>query len=139
MPLQIIETVITTPKQDAFLSEDPIGFDDRDTNFYRYVENNSINFVDPYGESLFNIVGRALLRYAVRCAIRPESYICKPVKPYNPFAKKPKPKPQDPYPVCDPSKQSCLPLPIQKPEIKSCQGQCCVENSIDDPLQFSLP
>ena len=33
-----------------FLSEDPIGFKSGDSNFYRYVENNPLTFIDPYGE-----------------------------------------------------------------------------------------
>jgi len=31
-----------------FISEDPIGFEG-DTNFYTYVGNNAINYIDPYG------------------------------------------------------------------------------------------
>ena len=33
-----------------FISEDPIGFNGGDANLYRYVGNNSTNFVDPTGE-----------------------------------------------------------------------------------------
>ena len=32
-----------------FINEDPIGFVAGDNNFYRYVQNNPVNFVDPYG------------------------------------------------------------------------------------------
>ena len=37
------------PTVGRFLSEDPIGFVSGDFNFYRYVLNNPINFVDPFG------------------------------------------------------------------------------------------
>ncbi|MFM6776107.1 MAG: RHS repeat domain-containing protein, partial [Dolichospermum sp.] len=32
-----------------FLSEDPIGFDGGDSNLYRYVSNNTITLIDPFG------------------------------------------------------------------------------------------
>ena len=38
------------PDTGRFLSEDPIGFESGDSNFYRYVENNPLTFIDPYGE-----------------------------------------------------------------------------------------
>ena len=37
------------PETGRFLSADPIGFYGGDTNIYRYVRNNPINFIDPYG------------------------------------------------------------------------------------------
>jgi RHS repeat-associated protein len=37
------------PKVGRFLSEDPIGFDSRDPNFYEYVRNNPVNMIDPTG------------------------------------------------------------------------------------------
>jgi RHS repeat-associated protein len=37
------------PTIGRFLSEDPIGFWSGDYNFYRYVQNDPVNFVDPYG------------------------------------------------------------------------------------------
>lgn len=37
------------PKAGRFISRDPIGFQGGDTNFYRYVQNNPINWVDPEG------------------------------------------------------------------------------------------
>jgi RHS repeat-associated protein len=33
-----------------FISEDPIGFAGGDTNLYAYVQNNSVNRIDPWGE-----------------------------------------------------------------------------------------
>jgi RHS repeat-associated protein len=32
-----------------FVSEDPIGFDGRDANLYRYVGNSPVNYIDPSG------------------------------------------------------------------------------------------
>jgi RHS repeat-associated protein len=34
-----------------FLSADPIGFDSKDSNFYRYVFNNPLKYTDPQGLS----------------------------------------------------------------------------------------
>lgn len=39
-------------KLGRFLSEDPLGFDAGDYNFYRYVFNNPLNFLDPTGETV---------------------------------------------------------------------------------------
>ena len=38
------------PQAGRWISADPIGFDSGDTNFYRYVGNNSINYIDPDGD-----------------------------------------------------------------------------------------
>ena len=38
------------PSTQRFLSEDPIGYNSGDFNFYRYVGNSPSNFVDPSGE-----------------------------------------------------------------------------------------
>mgnify|MGYP000014271999 CR=1 FL=1 len=44
-----------------FISEDPIGFEGRDANLYRYVKNNSVLHKDPSGEILhFICAGGAL-------------------------------------------------------------------------------
>ena len=37
------------PEGGRFLSIDPIGFNSGDLNLYRYVGNNSVNYIDPYG------------------------------------------------------------------------------------------
>jgi hypothetical protein len=37
------------PNTGRFISEDPIGFAGEDFNLYRYVENNSMKYIDPYG------------------------------------------------------------------------------------------
>jgi RHS repeat-associated protein len=37
------------PADGRFISEDPIGFNGEDSNLSRYIENNSVNFIDPYG------------------------------------------------------------------------------------------
>ena len=36
-----------------FINEDPIGFAAGDNNFYRYVQNNPVNFMDPSGNGIF--------------------------------------------------------------------------------------
>lgn len=41
-----------SPQFERFISEDPIGFAGGDTNLYRYVDNNPLNFVDPSGLTL---------------------------------------------------------------------------------------
>lgn len=35
-----------------FITEDPIGFDGGDVNFYAYVQNNPVNFIDPFGNKI---------------------------------------------------------------------------------------
>lgn len=37
------------PSIGRFLSKDPIGFKGGDVNLYRYVRNNPINLIDPFG------------------------------------------------------------------------------------------
>ncbi|GJQ58553.1 MAG: hypothetical protein SCALA701_13540 [Candidatus Scalindua sp.] len=37
------------PETRRFLSKDPIGFDGGDSNLYAYVQNNPVNFFDPFG------------------------------------------------------------------------------------------
>jgi len=38
------------PRAGRFISKDPIGFAGGDVNLYRYVQNNPVNYADPYGE-----------------------------------------------------------------------------------------
>ncbi len=45
------------PNSGRFLTADPIGFDGGDANLYRYVENNPIYYIDPYGLKLGGITG----------------------------------------------------------------------------------
>jgi RHS repeat-associated protein len=45
------------PSLQRFLSLDPIGFSSGDFNFYRYVENDPVNFVDPWGEAPHIVYG----------------------------------------------------------------------------------
>lgn len=61
---------IYSPSLGRFLQIDPIGFEARDVNLYRYVFNNGVNFIDPFGESVgwgdmgaltLGLVGAALL------------------------------------------------------------------------------
>jgi len=42
------------PKVGRFINRDPIGFAGGDVNLFRYVQNNSVNFIDPEGLSLPN-------------------------------------------------------------------------------------
>ena len=53
------------PELGKWLSEDPIGFEDGDTNIYRYVGNSAPNFHDAF--SLCSIPGtRAWWEYRIR-------------------------------------------------------------------------
>ncbi|MEM7595051.1 MAG: RHS repeat-associated core domain-containing protein [Cyanobacteria bacterium P01_A01_bin.83] len=45
------------PSEGRFLNTDPIGLAGGDTNFYRYVNNNPLNLIDPSGLSGFGIQG----------------------------------------------------------------------------------
>lgn len=112
------------PETGRFISEDPIGFGGGDENLYRYVYNNPINFVDPYGEFVpvavvglapgvaavtrILISGTHILRtYAAICiASSNKASIC----PGATKKKKPKPTPS-----CNPSRQSCLGQPPKFP------------------------
>lgn len=49
--LQLLRNRRYSPEQGRFTSRDPIGLESGESNFYRYVGNNPINFVDPSGES----------------------------------------------------------------------------------------
>jgi RHS repeat-associated protein len=42
------------PSTGRFLSEDPIGFKSGDVNFYRYVGNSPLRYVDPFGWKITN-------------------------------------------------------------------------------------
>jgi uncharacterized protein RhaS with RHS repeats len=44
-----------SPSTGRFLSEDPIGFAGKDSNLYRYVENNSVSHTDPNGLIKFTV------------------------------------------------------------------------------------
>ncbi len=63
------------PSTARFISEDPTGFD-ADENFYRYVHNNSVNSVDPFGLDGGDTKGICAGGY---CA--PSSYLLKPGVP----------------------------------------------------------
>ena len=52
-------------KVGMFISEDPIGFDGGDVNFFAYVGNNPINYTDPTGEYAAAI-GQVLIRIGPR-------------------------------------------------------------------------
>ncbi len=51
------------PTIGRFLSEDTIGFSSGDFNFYRYVLNNPVNYVDPYGH--LSLLGMARNKFIV--------------------------------------------------------------------------
>jgi RHS repeat-associated protein len=48
------------PQVGRFISEDPIGFDSEDPNFYSYVRNNPANFTDPFGKEVGGFRGLVL-------------------------------------------------------------------------------
>jgi len=52
------------PNIGRFLSEDPLEFLSGDTNFYRYVESDPVNFVDPFGLSKCNQKKKRLAKAA---------------------------------------------------------------------------
>ena len=47
--LQLLRNRRYSPGQGRFISEDPIGLESGESNFYRYVENDPVNTVDPSG------------------------------------------------------------------------------------------
>ncbi|MGA1825362.1 MAG: CARDB domain-containing protein [bacterium] len=47
-----------------FLSQDPIGFGSGDLNLYRYVNNNPVNWIDPYGLSYLEYNSNTLNLYS---------------------------------------------------------------------------
>ena len=62
------------PESGRFLSEDPIAFSGLDSNFYRYVLNNPLNYIDPKGMIFENtaisiclgMIGASILNKAER-------------------------------------------------------------------------
>ncbi|NEQ54212.1 MAG: RHS repeat protein, partial [Leptolyngbya sp. SIO3F4] len=46
------------PAVGTFVSEDPLGFDAGDANVYRYVSNQPLTFIDPYGTIQWGTVAR---------------------------------------------------------------------------------
>ncbi|MEC7276472.1 MAG: RHS repeat-associated core domain-containing protein [Bdellovibrionota bacterium] len=48
------------PSTGTFISEDPLGFQGRDSNLYRYVVNHPMNYKDPSGKFLHVAVGALL-------------------------------------------------------------------------------
>jgi RHS repeat-associated protein len=52
-------------KAGRFVSEDPIGFNSGDVNFYAYVGNNPVNFVDPQG--LGELVCKKMTNGTISC------------------------------------------------------------------------
>ncbi len=52
------------------MSEDPIGFDSGDVNLYRYVENNPVEYIDPFGFSQKDIQD-AMIYVAAHSGMQP--------------------------------------------------------------------
>ncbi len=105
-------------KAGRWISSDPIEFDSGDTNFYKYVFNNSINFNDPDGERvglIKVIVSIGFYLHGTFCGAHRE--VCG-LPPKVPKPPKPPPKPNTPH--CDPSRQSCPSPPNNDPPI--CKG-----------------
>lgn len=48
------------PQTGRWTAKDPVGFNGGDTNLYGYVLNDPVNFVDPDGQLLINVVGGVL-------------------------------------------------------------------------------
>ena len=52
-------TRLNDPLTGRFISEDTIGFNGGDSNLYRYVTNSPVNYTDPYGEDLYDVLNTA--------------------------------------------------------------------------------
>lgn len=103
-----------------FISEDPIGFAGEDFNLYRYVENNPLKFIDPFGEQaaeFINGVGAPALAQCIAylinkcaCATGAQTKECQdkfnPPKPNKPTVK-PFPLTLPPIVVPPPPRNSC--------------------------------
>ncbi len=87
------------PKIGRFISEDPIGFDSGDPNFYAYVENNPVSLVDPEGLQACIIIGRI----PPIIWMRPPPVRLAPNQTHNPGFRMPKASPPRPY------------VPVQQP------------------------
>ena len=84
------------PDTGRFLSEDPIGFYGGDSNLYRYVGNNSLNYMDPYGDfyqailkivlAVITPVGLLCLKSPEACDLPPKNPKPQPIPPSSPPA-----------------------------------------------------
>ena len=80
---------VYSPTLGRWLSNDPLGFEAGDVNFYRYLQNNIINGTDPQGlqGGVINPVGPGLI----------------PIRPVTPPPRYPRPVPPSiPYPAIEP-------------------------------------
>ncbi len=89
------------PSIGRFINEDPIGFAGGSANFYGYVQNNPVNFIDPDGLEIFLLGTRGAYN---RWTLRPGQYglrriAQKPLKEANAPTNKtcPKPVPKRPF------------------------------------------
>ena len=94
------------PSTGRFLTPDPIGFKGGDANLYRYVGNNPVLYVDPYGKNRFAIaVGGLLVTYLFYKYVVDPNFVLIP----DAFPKEPESDPKPPGPSCNPGLQSCEP------------------------------
>ncbi|WP_419176766.1 RHS repeat-associated core domain-containing protein [Desulfosediminicola sp.] len=106
------------PSTGRFISEDPIGFSGG-SNFYTYVHNNPVNFIDPLG--LFQMCHRNMLLpvpYARHCYSK---FADGTTSSFDPNGVNPDPDPNQDGTVCtdpqDPEKDECI-----KRAMNNCQG-----------------
>ena len=62
------------PTLGRFINGDPIGFAGGDVNFYVYVQNNPVNWIDPWGQEIV-IIGRGFYDTYLEPALKPTSDI----------------------------------------------------------------
>jgi uncharacterized protein RhaS with RHS repeats len=67
--LDMLPNQYYNPVIGRFISEDPIGFAGKDSNLYRYVQNNSLKYSDPSGKLLFLAAGPAIAAAAGKAAL----------------------------------------------------------------------
>ncbi len=97
-----------------FFSEDPIGFNGKDQNLYRYVLNNPVNFTDPDGEIIVPLIVGAVVTAAILASaaffIKPCMEGCQNIKENEPSSK---PKVPDNLPPGNPNCPKDNPSPPQ--------------------------
>jgi RHS repeat-associated protein len=96
------------PSTARWMSQDPLGFSAGDTNLYRYVSGNPVNYKDPsglFGQAFFTgVIGAVVNATIYRAAVQ--------------GARSPTPSPRafpSPFRPCAPSIASPLPPPAHSP------------------------